>query len=78
MLRVEETIRNDNHIPFSITWTSTDPLSPEKTRHAGLVGDMAARELNFSGSHLVVACVCFLGAAKVLLWILLKLWLFEP
>ncbi len=76
MIRVEETIRNDNRIPVSIRWTSTDQLSPEaKTGHAGLVRDMAAREPNLSGSQLVVGCVCSLGAAKVLLR---ALWPFEP
>ncbi len=77
MLRVEATIRNDNHIPFSITWTGTDQVSPKaKTHHAGLVRDVAARELNLSGSQLIVGCACFPGAAKLVLWALLKLWLF--
>ena len=45
-----------------ITWNGSDQLSPEaKTRNAGLVRDVAARELILSGSQLVVGCVCSLG-----------------
>ena len=79
MIRVEETMKNDIHIPFSITWTGTGQASPEaKARLAGLVRDGAARGLNLSGSQLVAGCVCFLGAAQLVLWGLLKLWLFGP
>ena len=79
MLRVEATIRSDKHIPFSITGTDADRVSPKvKTHHAAPVRHVAACELNLSGYQLVVGCACFLGAAKLLLWALLKLWLFEP
>jgi len=79
MLHVEAAIRNDEHIPFSITWTDFDRKNPEaRIHHAGSVRDVVARELTLSGSQLVVGCDCFLGAAKLLLWGVLKLWLFEP
>jgi hypothetical protein len=75
MLRVEAKIRNDDQIPFSIAWAGTDRISPE--RHPGLVHVVAERELKLSGYQLVFGCACFLGAAKLLLWGFLKLWLFE-
>jgi len=79
MLRAAATIRNDKHLPFSITGIGTGRVSPKvKTHHAAPVRHVAACELNLSGYQLVVGCACFLGAAKLLLWALLKLWLFEP
>ena len=79
MIHIESTIRNDNRIPFSATWTGIDHASPKaKSRRTGLVRHATAREINLNGSELIVGCVCFLGTAKLLLWALLKLWLFEP
>jgi hypothetical protein len=69
MLRIEATIRSDKQIPFSITGTGIDRVSPKaKSHHAGSVRDVAACELDLSGYELVVACACFLGAAKLLWW----------
>ncbi len=79
MIRVEPTIKGDNHFPISSLWTGSGQISSEaRTRHPGLVRPMVAHELNLSGSQLVVRCICFLGVAKLLLWALIKLWLFEP
>lgn len=38
----------------------------------------AVRELNLTGSQLVVGCMCFLTTIRLALWAVLKLWLFEP
>ena len=79
MIHIESTIRCDNRAPFSMTWTGVDQASPEaETRDAGLVRHAAARELSLTGSQLVAGCACLLGATKLLLWALLKLWLSEP
>lgn len=79
MIRVEATIKGDNHFPISGLWTGSGQVSSKaKTRHPGLVRPMAAHGLNLSGSQLVVGCISFLGLAKLLLWALIKLWLFEP
>ncbi len=79
MLGVEATIRSHTHIPFSVTGADADRVSPKaETYHARSVRDVAACEVNLTGYQLVVGCACFLGAAKLLLWALLKLWLFEP
>jgi hypothetical protein len=65
MLRIEATIRSDTHIPFSITGTGTDRVSPKvKTHHAGSDGNVVACELNLSGSQLVVGCACFRGGGQ--------------
>jgi len=78
MLSVEATIGNNDHIPFSITAAGNGRVSPQVvTSRIGSGRDAAPRELNVSGSQLAVRCVFFLGSAKLLMWALLKLWLFE-
>ena len=79
MIRVEETKRNDNRIPFLVTGTSAHQVVPKtQIRNAESVGHTAFRELNLIGSQLVVKCMCFQGAIRLALWAVLKLWLFEP
>lgn len=78
MLHVGGTIRKAKYVPFSIAAAGNERVSPNViTRHAVSVRDAAARDLDFSGSQFAVGCVFFLGAAKLLMWALLKLWLFE-
>jgi hypothetical protein len=79
MIRVEETRRNNIRIPFFVTWTSADQVAPKtQILNAESVRHTAVRELNLTGSQLVVGCMCFLGAIRLVLWAVLKLWLFEP
>jgi hypothetical protein len=79
MRRVEATIRNDKEIPFSITAVGADRVSLKAdTHYAGLVCEVASCELNLAGSQLIFGCACFLGAARLFLWALFKLWLFVP
>jgi hypothetical protein len=79
MIRVDQTIGSDKRIPFSVVWTSADQVAPKtQIRNAESVRHTADRELNLTGSQLVVGCMCFLGAIRLVLWAVLKLWLFEP
>jgi hypothetical protein len=79
MLRVEATLGSGKENPFSITGADVGRVIPKaRTYHDGSVRDAVARELNLSGYQLVAGCACLLGAAKLLLWALLRLWLFEP
>ena len=79
MFRAEATLTSDKHIPFSITGTGAGAVIPKATTyHDGFIRDVGAREVNLSGYQLVVGFACFLGAAQLLLWAILKLWLFEP
>jgi hypothetical protein len=74
----EAAVKNRNQIPFSIAWTRTDRTSPgPKTRHAGLGRDVAARDLKLGGYQVVFGCASFVGVAKLLVWAVLKLWVFE-
>ena len=79
MIRVEEPRMNAKLIPFLVTLTSADQVAPKtQIRNAESVRHTAVRELNLTGSQLVVGCMCFLGAIRLVLWAILKLWLFEP
>ncbi len=79
MIRVEEPRMNAKRIPSLVTWTSADQVAPKtQIRNAESVRHTAVRELNLTGSQLVVGCMCFLGAIRLVLWAVLKLWLFEP
>ena len=78
MLPIEAITDGDKHIPFSIRATGTAHASVNvKTHYSGSVRDVGARELHANDSPLVLGCARFLGAAKLFLWSLLKLWLFE-
>jgi hypothetical protein len=78
MLRIEATIRSDKHIPFSTTASDTGWVSPKAKTYAESVRHVAACVVNRSGCQLDFRRAYFLGTAKLLLWALLKLWLFEP
>ncbi len=79
MIRVEEPRMNAKLIPFLVTLTSADQVGPKtQIRNAESVRHTAVHELNLTGSQLVVGCMCFLGAIRLVLWAVLKLWLFEP
>src|SRR5260370_10371270 len=61
------------------THSILDQVGPKtQIRNAESVRHTAVRELNLTGSQLVVGCMCFLGAIRLVLWAVLKLWLFEP
>ena len=78
MLRIEATIRSDKHIPFSTTASGTACVNPKAKTYAGSVRHAPAGVLNRRGCQLGFRRAYFPGAAKLLLWALLKLWLFEP
>ena len=79
MFRVEATLGSDKENPFSIAGTGAGRVIPKaRTYHDGSVRHEVERELTLSGSQLVAGYACFLGAAQLLLWAILRLWLFEP
>jgi hypothetical protein len=78
MLRGEITIDTENHIPFSIAWSSTGHTSlAAKAHHAGLARAAAARELSLSGYQLLFGCAVLAAFGGVFLWAL-NVWLFRP
>jgi hypothetical protein len=70
---------NDKRVPFVARWTDAGQGNGKtQTLNTGSIRRPAVRELNLTGSQLVVGCMCFLGAIRLVLWAVLKLWLFEP
>jgi hypothetical protein len=71
----------DERIPLAVTWPTPLQISPQvKTFNAASVAHMPARvgQLNLTGSQLLVGFICLLSAIRIVMWAVLKLWLFEP
>jgi hypothetical protein len=71
----------DERIPLAVTWPRTQQIIPQvKTFNAASVAHMPARvgQLNLTGSQLLVGFICLLSAIRIVMWAVLKLWLFEP
>jgi hypothetical protein len=78
MIHVETAKGNDKRVPFVARWTDAGQGNGKtQTLNTGSIRRPAVRELNLTGSQLVVGCMCFLGAIRLVLAVL-KLWLFEP
>jgi hypothetical protein len=79
VIRIEAARKSDSHLPFSRALGSPDQIDPRaKTRHLDVVRHRIAHEVILRDSQLVAERISFLGAAKLLLPAVLKLWLFEP
>jgi hypothetical protein len=75
MISAETAGRNST----SVAWTNTGLANPQtRTFNTGSVRNMALRGLNLTGSQLLVGCIGFVCATGLVLWAVLKLWLFEP
>ena len=78
MIRTDEGRKGDTQIQFSLTvLEATQFRAKTGAVSADLAWSDTSNRLNISGSQLLVG-VSVLCAAGVLLWAILKLWLFEP
>ena len=79
MFHIEVTTTGDKRYPFSIIRTGVERMSAEaKTYRAGSAREVATRGLHLNGYQLILGCAFFLGTAQLLLWAVLRLWLFQP
>jgi hypothetical protein len=63
----------------SAAWTNTGLANPKtRTFNTGSVRNAALRGLNIRGSQLLVGCIGLVCATGLVLWAVLRLWLFEP
>jgi hypothetical protein len=77
-IRAEEIRKEDDQIRFSPTVLETTQLRPKKEVYADKsVHSRAPYELNLSGSQLLVGLMSALSAVGLLLWVFLKLSLFQ-
>jgi hypothetical protein len=70
--------KQDGKIPFVLTLLEAAPLrAPRQMSSAPLVRSLARQEINVPASALLIASLSAFSTAGLLLWALLKLWLFE-
>ncbi len=79
MFHIEAATTGDKRFPFSIMGTGIERASVEaKALRTGSAGDAATRGLHLNGYQLIFGCAVFLGTAQLILWAVLRLWLFQP
>lgn len=78
MISAEEIRKEDSQIQLPVMHFETARLHPKAQSHIiESVRPQAPGEPNHSGSRLLVGFLSGLSAVGLLLWALLKLWLFE-
>jgi|HubBroStandDraft_6_1064221.scaffolds.fasta_scaffold287850_2 hypothetical protein len=79
MFQIEAAATGDKRFPFSIMGTGIERASVEaKALRTGSAGDAATRGLRLNGCQLMFGCAVLLGTVQLLLWAVLRLWLFQP
>jgi hypothetical protein len=70
--------KQDGKIPFGLTLLEAAPLRAQsRTPWAFSIRSVARQEISVPGSALLIASLSAFSTAGLLLWALLKLWLFE-
>jgi hypothetical protein len=78
MIRPEEVRKGSGQIEFSLTILDTTQLRPRLSVGEARPSPSFARNgVNLSGSQVLVGSVSALGTVSVLLWAVIRLWLFE-
>jgi hypothetical protein len=80
MISAHETRKGDSQIQFSLAILDTIQLRPKPKIDASNSPPprpSTGEGINLSGPQVLVACMSALSAASLLLWVFLKLWLFE-
>lgn len=78
MVHFEEISKSCDHPRLALPVLETPQLPPKaKVRAADLVRSQRPSELRPSGSQLLAGFTSAFGAVSLLLWAILKLWLFE-
>lgn len=79
MTRVDYAIGSDKLIPFAGNWADAKGMEHgSHTRTAESARNHVVHELTLTGAQLAVGCICVLGAIRLALRAVLRLWLFEP
>lgn len=77
MIRVEATTQDYSHTPPEVTRAGAGDIRPARPLDTAPARHASVREFEITGSQLVVGCICFLCAIRLVLWAVLKLWLSE-
>lgn len=78
MIRTDEIREGNGQIQLRLALLETAQLPPKsQVRAAVAPRPFPPYELNLSGSQLLIGCISALCAVGLLLWVFMKLWLFE-
>jgi len=78
MIRADEIRKGNGQIQFSLTVLGTTQLRPRLSMGNAKASPSFARDgINLSGSQVLVGWLSALCTVGVLLWAIIKLWLFE-
>jgi hypothetical protein len=78
MIRTGEVRKNNGQIQFSLMVLGTTQLRSElKLVDANPISSVTRNRINLSGSQVLVGCVSAFYSIGLLLWAVLRLWLFE-
>jgi hypothetical protein len=77
MLTVETSPTANKLIPFSVDWADPRPANFDATA-AKPIAPPSVRTLTITGSQLLVGFLSFTSGIGLALWVILRLWLFEP
>jgi hypothetical protein len=69
--------KQDGQIPFVLTLEAAPLRAPRQMPSGPLVRSLTRQEINVPASALLIASLSAFSTAGLLLWTLLKLWLFE-
>ena len=81
MIHAEEIRKNNGQLQFALAALGTNNLQAKTTitkNRAAAVADAHTYQLNLSGERVLVGVATASGFIGVLLWALIRLWLFEP
>lgn len=78
MIRADEIRKGLGQIQFSLAVLDTAQLKPRLIRGVDATTRSFARsEIDFSGSQVLIGFVSALGGVSLLIWAIVRLWLFE-
>jgi hypothetical protein len=78
MIRTDEIRKGNGQIEFSLTVLGTSQLrAKRKLTNANPAPSFTRNEINLSGSQLLVGSLSALYTVGLLVWAIIRLWLFE-
>lgn len=81
MVRANEIRKNNGQLEFSLAVLGTGSLeakAPGLMKRPGVASNAATRQLTLSAERVLVGLAVSLGFIGAFLWVLVRLWLFEP
>ena len=77
MIRADEIRKGNGQIQFCLSVLETQLQTKLTLRSSNAAPSFTRNEINLSGSRVLVGSLSALGTVGLLLWAIIKLWLFE-